>query len=263
MSLTKEIIAVALISTWAGWLEDNKSTDVQSELNSTKMYVQKFLDSQKNPYEIDKNTMDLAIKIAEKTPIDVSNSYQALAWEVPVGYFNEIKEESWEDMAQEYKKYAEYFSSIVVPWKEKYISKKLLSVFNNPWDNDIFELFISKLSKKLDDWKEISDLKIASMLILLNNTWSILDKSIERNNLAVASQEEILKELNKKLKSWKTLLEELIEESKKLDWESKKLDWELIKVKQERERVEKEIEKVRSLIKQRWGDVNRLKARIS
>ena len=115
----------------------------------------------------------------------------------------------------------------------------------------------------LKDWEKIQDLKIATLVSLLTNTWYVLDKSIERNNLAVTSQEEILKELNKKLKSWKTLLEELIEESKKLDWESKKLDWELIKVKQERERVEKEIEKVRSLIKQRWGDVNRLKARIS
>ena len=124
-------------------------------------------------------------------------------------YYNEIELNFWEDIAEIFRENAEYFVSIVQKDSWDYILGYLTAVFNNPWKERTFNRFVKKLEKNLEFWKEINQSKLWKLHWILEKVWEALDWEIEEIKLALASQDEIIKADEIKIRNFKKQILEL------------------------------------------------------
>ena len=223
----------------------------------------------------------LALEMAKKDQIPVIDlsKIPKLAWPVPVWYFDEVKENYWDETAKKYQEFASYFTDLVVEKKQNYIAKRLLWVFKNPWNSKAWDLFIKKL-KKYSNWKDVSQEKLDELKELTDKMWVVLNKEIKDTRLAIAQKEEIIKNLKEKIQKAKKELDILKQEELKYKQEELKYKQEEfkykqeefkykqeefkykqeeLKYKQEELKYKQEIEKLKKLIEKRDNEIKNLK----
>ena len=245
-------------------------THIEWKVLETKLWTERALLVEKTAYEM---------MNAGEIPVMKIKKYSALAWPVPQGYFDEVKENYWDETAKKYQEFASYFTDLVVEKKQNYIAKRLLWVFKNPWNSKAWDLFIKKL-KKYSNWKDVSQEKLDELKELTDKMWVVLNKEIKDTRLAIAQKEEIIKNLEEKIQKAKKELDILKQEELKYKQEELKYKQEEfkykqeefkykqeefkykqeeLKYKQEELKYKQEIEKLKKLIEKRDNEIKNLK----
>jgi len=207
----------------------------------------------------DQAAIALAMLKEWEKPVMNIERYPALAWEIPQKYFDKVKEGFfWEEWAKQYKKYAEYFSSLVVEWKEGYISGYLLAVFNNPWKESTYQRFLKKLNKKLKPWKTIDENKLTKMLSILDEMWIRLKTILDSQELELSDIKKDISDIRSEWKELKSELKELKSEWMELESEWKELESELKELKSELKELESEWKKLESELKELKSELKEL-----
>ena len=88
------------------------------------------------------------------------------------------------------------------------------------------------------------------MVVLLTQSWEVLDKDIEKSNMAIASNLEIMTKLEKNILDAKIEIKKLEEEISKIKEERSKIKEERSKIKEERLKIEEEIKFLKQKIEE-------------
>jgi chromosome segregation ATPase len=195
---------------------------------------------------------------AGKTPVIDISKLPYLAWPVPQWYFDEIKQDFWEETAKKYSEFTEYFTDLVIEKKQKYIAKRIKTIFINPWDEYSFNKFLEKL-KKYSNWKPVSQEKIQELKTLTDEMWVVLSKEIKKLDLAIATNEEITEKYDKILEDLNKQLKEKDEKLRKLRTRKEELRTRKEELRTRKEELEREIKKIKEQIKDRNKVLQQLK----
>jgi len=171
-----------------------------------------------------------------KNPFKLSVKHgRRLVWPIPVDYFkkwdgldyyNEVEEGFWPEVAEKFKEYSIYFSSIVEEGNEWEIIDYLNGLFNSPWDEELLSDFESEVNEYIKPWFEIDSKIFSGMNLLLQQEWEKLKLENEALTLVLANQDEIIKRMESKL-------QKLISDRENIEWEWKNLLSELAEFKSE------------------------------
>ena len=197
----------------------------------------------------------LALEMAKKDQIPVIDlsKIPKLAWPVPVWYFDEVKENYWDETAKKYQEFASYFTDLVVKEEQETISEDLLAVFNNPWDSEAWWFFIEDL-EEFSNWKKVSQVKLDELKELTDKMWVALNQDLKKLDLAIAKQSEMIKRKEEQIKEAKAKIAELRKERAEIGKER-------AEIRNKKMKLEKKIKELEKLIKQRWDDLDKLKTK--
>ena len=175
-------------------------------------------------------------------------------------YYLDIKDRFWEDLANQYLKYAKYFTSIVEEWDQEDIAEYLCDTFKWAWDEELLSDFVGEVEDYLKDWEEIDQVQLTEMTFLLEKVWVALKQKIDSQILALAFNDEIQEADERKIKELKEQILELEQQVQANEQQVQANEQQVQANKLKIKALKKQIEKIKLQIKQIENNFKKVKS---